>query len=130
MKKAVLFLALMVALLQMGWAQQRDRLAELNVICRNEMVTHTSVAPDGTLWMATMCGEIYRADDIHSPWQILQEGELLSDDNFENIAAFDRNTAVVVGNMWSYIKRTSTGGKLWNKVKYVSKRGHEWFHPI
>ena len=130
MKKTALFLMFVLTLSQMGWAQQRDRLAELNVVCRNEIVTHTSVAPDGTLWMATMCGEIYRADDIHSPWQILQEGELLSDDNFENIAAFDRNTAVIVGNMWSYIKRTSTGGQSWDSVKYVSKRGHEWFHPI
>ena len=131
MKKVfVLLLAIFATIPFESIHAQRDRLAELNVVCRNEIVTHTSVAPDGTLWMATMCGEIYRADDIHSPWQILQEGELLSDDNFENIAAFDRNTAVIVGNMWSYIKRTSTGGKLWNKVKYVSKRGHEWFHPI
>ena len=131
MKKVfVLLLAIFATIPFESIHAQRDRLAELNVVCRNEIVTHTSVTPDGTLWMATMCGEIYRADDIHSPWQILQEGELLSDDNFENIAAFDRNTAVIVGNMWSYIKRTSTGGKLWNKVKYVSKRGHEWFHPI
>ncbi len=124
----ILFL-LLAATVQVQ-AQQRDRLAELNVVCRNAVVTYTSVAPDGTLWMATMCGEIYRADDIHSPWKILKEGELLSDEEFENIAAFDRNTAVIVGNMWSYIRRTSTGGKLWNRVKYVSKRGHEWFHPI
>jgi hypothetical protein len=49
MKKAVLFLALMVALLQMGWAQQRDRLAELNVICRNGAVADTSLHPRYTL---------------------------------------------------------------------------------
>ena len=131
MKKVyVLLLAIFATIPFESIHAQRDRLAELNMVCRNEIVTHTSVAPDGTLWMATMCGEIYRADDIHSPWQILQEGELLSDDNFENIAAFDRNTAVIVGNMWSYIKRTSTGGQSWDIVKYVSKRGHEWFHPI
>lgn len=129
-KYSLLILSLLLAATMQVQAQQRDRLAELNVVCRNAIVTYTSVAPDGTLWMATMCGEIYRADDIHSPWKILKEGELLSDEEFENIAAFDRNTAVIVGNMWSYIRRTSTGGKLWNRVKYVSKRGHEWFHPI
>ena len=114
-------------------AQQRDRRAELDVICRNEMVTYTSVAPDGTIWMVTHCGEIYRADDIHSPWHILQEGELggIQGEDFENVAAFDRNTAVIVGNMWGgYFKRTTTGGRLWKKVKYKSKRGYEWFHSV
>ena len=117
----------------MGWSQQRDRLAELNVVCRNEAVTHTSVAPDGTLWMATGCGEIYRANDIHSPWQILQEGELggFLEERFENIVAFDRNTAVIVGNMWGgYFKRTTTGGQSWEQVQYTSKRGTEWFHSV
>lgn len=133
MKKTVVFLTLLLTLLQIGWAQQRDRLGELNVVCRNWIVTHTSVAPDGSLWMATECGEIYRADDIHSPWHILKEGKLLGDqgETFENIVAFDRNTAVIVGNMWGdYFKRTTTGGRLWNTVDYVSKRGYEWFHPV
>jgi uncharacterized protein YycO len=49
MKKAVLFLALMTTLFQMGWAQQRDRLAELNVICRNGAVADTSLHPRYTL---------------------------------------------------------------------------------
>ena len=133
MKKTVVFLTLLLTLLQIGWAQQRDRLGELNVVCRNWIVTHTSVAPDGSLWMATECGEIYRADDIHSPWHILKEGKLLGDqgETFENIVAFDRNTAVIVGYMWGdYFKRTTTGGRLWNTVDYVSKRGYEWFHPV
>lgn len=114
-------------------AQERDRLGELDVVCRNEWVTHTSVAPDGTLWMATECGEIYRADDIHSPWRILKEGSLGGDqgETFENIVAYDRNTAVIVGNMWrGYFKRTTTGGQSWNEIKYDSKRGYEWFHPV
>jgi hypothetical protein len=52
------FLIFIVLLLSVAvQAQQRDRLAELDVVCRNEMVTHTSVAPDGTLWMATQCGD-------------------------------------------------------------------------
>ena len=83
--------------------------------------------------MATHCGEIYRADDIHSPWYILKEGSLGGDmgETFENIVAFDGNTAVIVGNMWGcYFKRTTTGGRSWDKVKYVSKKGTEWFHAV
>lgn len=132
MKKIVLIL-LSLLLVVTAKAQQRDRLAELNLVCRNAFVTHTSVAPDGTLWMATMCGEIYRADDIHSPWKIVQEGELGGKlgETFENIVAFDRNTAVIVGDMWDgYFLRTTTGGQSWDKVEYSSKRGNEWFHPI
>ena len=130
MKKRVLFLTLMLALLRVGWAQQRDRLVELNVVCSNWIVTHTTVAPDGSIWMATRCGEIYCADDIHSTWHIIQEGELGGFNGFENIAAFDRNTAFIVGNMWSYFLRTTTGGQLWDSVSYESKRGHEWFHSV
>ncbi len=117
-------------------AQERDRLAELPVECLNPAVTYTSVAPDGSLWMVTHCDEIFRADDIHSPWKILQEGELggrsWDGENYENIIAFDRNTAVIVGSMWGeYFKRTTTKGLLWDSVKYVSnKQGHEWFHPV
>ena len=132
MKKTLLVLITFLLAVSVQ-AQQRDRLGELDVVCRNEWVTHTSVAPDGTLWMATECGEIYRAADIHAPWRILKEGSLGGDqgETFENIVAFDRNTAVIVGNMWpSYFKRTTTGGQSWDKIKYDSKRGHEWFHPV
>lgn len=73
MKKSTLALLILLSAV-VTQAQQRDRLGELDVVCRNEWVTHTSVPPDGTLWMATECGEIYRADDIHSPWCILKEG--------------------------------------------------------
>ena len=132
MKKIVLLLIIFQLAINVQ-AQQRDRLAELNVACRNEFVTYTSVAPDGSLWMATMCGEIYRADNIHSPWQILKEGSLGGDmgETFENIVAFDGNTAVIVGNMWgNYFKRTTTGGRSWDQIKYVSNRGSEWFHAV
>jgi len=132
MKKTALILVSFLLVVAMQ-AQQRDRLAELNVVCRNAFVTHTSVASDGTLWMATHCGEIYRADDIHSPWCTLKEGTLGGDrgETVENIATFDRNTAVIVGNMWGkYFKRTTTGGQSWDKIEYSSKRGIEWFHPV
>lgn len=127
------FILLIFLLVSAVQAQQRDRLGELDVVCRNEWVTHTSVAPDGTLWMATECGEIYRAADIHSPWRILKEGSLGGDqgETFENIVAYDRNTAVIVGNMWrGYFRRTTTGGQSWDEIKYDSKRGYEWFHPV
>ncbi|MBO7493286.1 MAG: hypothetical protein J6T87_03995 [Bacteroidales bacterium] len=133
MKKKTLLVLITLLLAVSVQAQQRDRLGELDVVCRNEWVTHISVAPDGTLWMATECGEIYRADDIHSPWRILKKGSLGGDqgETFENIVAFDRNTAVIVGNMWrGYFKRTTTGGQSWDEIKYDSKRGPEWFHPV
>ena len=136
MKKTAL-LVLTLLLIIAAQAQQRDRLAELNVLCLNAFVTYTSVAPDGTLWMATHCGEIYRADDIHSPWRTLKEGELGGDINetFENIAAFDHNTAVIAGYMWgNYFKRTTTGGQVWDTIRYNCSRskrgGPEWFHPV
>lgn len=132
MKKALLVLITFLLAVSVQ-AQQRDRLGELDVVCRNERVTYTSVAPDGTLWMTTNCGEIYHAADIHSPWRILKEGSLGGDqgETFENIVAFDRNTAVIVGNMWrGYFKRTTTGGQSWDEIKYDSKRGYEWFHPV
>ena len=122
------------SILNLVQAQQRDRLAELNPMTRNPFVTYTSVAPDGSLWMATMSNEIFHAENIHSPWHTLKEGVEggFHSERFENIVAFDRNTAVIVGHMWGeYFKRTTTKGLLWDNVKYVSnKRGHEWFHPV
>lgn len=67
MKRPFLLALALLLLATAARGQQRDRLAELEVLCRNEAVTYTSVAPDGTLWMATNCGEIFRADNIHSP---------------------------------------------------------------
>ncbi len=113
-------------------AQQRDRLAELNMECRNWAVTHTSVAPDGSLWMVcSYSEEIFWANDIHSAWKTLakaEEGPSLN--NHENITAFDRKTAVITGNMWPKdIKRTSSRGQMWDYVDYSSQKGFEWFHP-
>ncbi len=127
-KKTILIIALLLA--TVAQAQQRDRLAELEVVCRNEAVTYTSVAPDGTLWMATLCGEIFRADNIHSPWRTLQKGELFRSpiDSYEDIIAFDSNTAVIVGN-GDFIKRTTDGGRSWENIRYTTQRYHdEWFH--
>ena len=128
MKKSILIIALLLA--TVARAQQRDRLAELEVACRNEAVTYTSVAPDGTLWMATLCGEIFRADNIHSPWRTLQKGDPFrsSIDSYEDIIAFDSNTAVIVG-YGDFIKRTTDGGRTWKNIRYTTRRYHdEWFH--
>ena len=122
MKKSILIIAIMLAGVQMQ-AQQRDRLAELEVACRNEAVTYTSVAPDGTLWMATLCGEIFRAGNIHSPWRTLQKGDPFrsSIDSYEDIIAFDSNTAVIVG-YGDFIKRTTDGGRTWKNIRYTTQR--------
>ncbi len=113
-------------------AQQRDRLAELNMECRNWAVTHTSVAPDGSLWMVcSYSEEIFWANDIHSTWKTISKAkEWSSLNNHENITAFDRKTAVITGNMWPKdIKRTSSRGQMWDYVDYSSQKGFEWFHP-
>lgn len=134
MKKTTLLIIALAVVSGALQAQKRDRLAELPIECINPYVTHTSVAPDGSLWMVSSCGEIFHADNIHSPWRTLQDGHLGSsfdNEEFENIVAFDRNTAVIVGNMWGeYFKRSATGGRSWKKIKYVSNRGSEWFHPV
>ena len=112
--------------------QGRDRRAELHMECRNPYVTHTSVAPDGSLWMVTECSEIFHADNIHSSWHIIKEGQLgSSGEEYENVTAFDRNTVVLSGLIWDGdIKRTSTGGRLWDQFNVPkSPKGFNWFHP-
>lgn len=130
MKRPFLLALALLLLATVAQAQQRDRLAELEVACRNEAVTYTSVTPDGTLWMATHCGEIFRAGNIHSPWRTLQKGELFrsSIDSYEDIIAFDSNTAIIVGN-GDFIKRTTDGRRTWKNIRYTTRRYHnEWFH--
>ena len=135
MKRSInIVLLLCLSLAGTIMAQERDRRAVLDVKCVNPYVTHTSVAPDGSIWMATMCGEVFIADNIGSTWRTLREGELGSSGrDYENITAFNRQTAVVSGNIWDGgfkdIMRTATGGLFWDKVAYKSIKGGEWFHP-
>lgn len=132
MKKTIpLIIIILTALIPLQ-AQQRDRRAELNMECRNWAVTHTSVAPDGSLWMVTECSEIFHANNIHSSWHIIKEGQLgSSGEEYENVTAFDRNTVVLSGLIWDGdIKRTSTGGRLWDQFNAPkSPKGFNWFHP-
>lgn len=132
MKKIILLAIFLLAI--NAQAQERDRRAELHMECHNPHIIHISVAPDGSLWMvSSLCGEIFQADNIHSTWRTVEKGESLSvGKGYENITAFNHNTAVISGNIWAGgfkdIKRTSTGGLMWEKIKYSSIKGDEWFH--
>jgi hypothetical protein len=130
MKKIILLVSLLLAFNVQ--AQERDRRAELHMECRNPYVTHTAVAPDGSLWMVcSYSEEIFFANDVHSSWRTLTEAKGGASNTYnENITAFDRNTAVIAGNMWpGDIKRTSSCGLMWDFVDYSSEKGFEWFHP-
>lgn len=132
MKKTTLLIIALAVVSGALQAQKRDRLAELPIECINPYVTHTSVAPDGSLWMVTECSEIFHANNIHSSWHIIKEGQLgSSGEEYENVTAFDRNTVVLSGLIWDGdIKRTSTGGRLWDQFNAPkSPKGFNWFHP-
>ena len=107
--------------------QQRDRLADLGVQC----YLHGAVAPDGSLWLGTACGYLYRADNIHSPWRTMVEPPENSwrGITFESVAPFNRNVAVAVGyHLDNGVLRVS--GTLWNDtVPAGGSRKWEWFHP-
>jgi hypothetical protein len=107
--------------------QQRDRLADLGVQC----YLHGAVAPDGSLWLGTACGYLYRADNIHSPWRTMVKPPENSwrHITFEGVAPFNRNVAVAVGyHLDNSVLRVS--GTLWNDtVPAGGSRKWEWFHP-
>ncbi len=132
MKHRISLLGVLLLTVNILQGQERDRRAELHMECRNPYVTHTSVAPDGSLWMVTECSEIFHANNIHSSWHIIKEGQLgSSGEEYENVTAFDRNTVVLSGLIWDGdIKRTSTGGRLWDQFNAPkSPKGFNWFHP-
>lgn len=109
--------------------QERDRRAELEVECLRK----GTLGPDGSIWVATKCGCIYRANSIATTWRTLRKQKELwsSHETYENIVAFDRRTAVGFGNMRgkSYMMRTSTGGIWWDTVRFEKRHNYEWFHP-
>lgn len=69
-KKAILFTFTILLTIAVQ-AQQRDRLAEHNVVCHNETVTHTSVAPD------SMKLREHLESSTLQPRYTLQSGDLL-----------------------------------------------------
>ena len=128
MKKTILIIIAILSAVSQIQAQPRDRLADLYVDCYRK----ASVGIDGSLWLCTACGYLYRADNIHSPWRTVVKPK--EDDwnhiTFEDVAAFNRNVAIAVGyHLWDKVLRIT--GSLWNDtVPTGSKRpGGEWFHP-
>lgn len=127
MKKSILIIALLLA--TVAQAQQRDRRVELNIACLRK----GHVAPDGSIWIATRCGCVYRANSIGSTWRTMrkpEEGNWFYDESYENVVAFNRNTAVGFGNMHgNYMMRTSTGGIWWDTVRFKGRPSREWLYP-
>ena len=128
MKKSLLLI--LTALMLMGDAEaqrQRDRLADLNVQCYLNM----AVGPDGSIWMGTVCGYLYRANDIHSPWRTMVHPPENSwhGITIEGVVPFNQDVAVAVGyRLDNSVLRVS--GTLWNDtVPAGGSRQWEWFHP-
>ena len=124
MKKTILtIIALLLATVAQG--QQRDRRVDLTIECGRS----ASVAPDGSIWICTMCGEVYKADSIGASWRtLMKKKDVWSDIHLECVVPFDRNTAVTMG-FKKYLLRTSTGDTVWERIPYKSLKGQEWFHP-
>ena len=127
--KFLVFLVLMQALLGMDMqAQQRDRRADLELRCRMDY----AVTPSGRLWIATACGMIYTADNIHSTWHTVKtDDDYLTGLTFERVAPIDEKTAVVAGFLnpsYNYVMRTTSCGMWWDTV-FFDKRDH-WIHGM
>ena len=115
-------------------AQQRDRRADLNLSCYREY----AVSQSGRLWIATACGKICTADNIHSSWrEVKDQGEY---GRFEKIATFDDKTAVFAGFLspgYNYVARTTSSGMFvdtvvfdnkdhWVRALYCDESGRIW----
>lgn len=110
-------------------AQQRDRLAELNVECYRK----ANLAPGGSIWLVTRCGNVYRTNNIHSPWRTLFQPEekwSYKNPDFEHVAPFNRTSAVTVGYKTRSMLHTTSSGLWWDTLKFESPRAVEWFHPV
>ena len=125
MRKTILtIIAILTAAVQLQ-AQQRDRRVDLTIECGRS----ASVAPDGSIWICTKCGEVYKADSIGASWRtLMKKKDIWSDIHLECVVPFDRNTAVTMG-FKEYLLRTSTGDTVWERIPYKSLKGQEWFHP-
>lgn len=128
MKKPFLLIMTVMMLSGIVVAQQRDRMVDLYVQCYRK----ASLAADGSIWLCTRCGYLYRANGIHSPWRTMVQPP--KDDwyyfEFENVAPINRNVAVGVGNhLNSNVLRIN--GTLWNDTvpSGSPRKWGEWFHP-
>ncbi len=125
MRKTILtIIAILTAAVQLQ-AQQRDRRVDLTIECGRS----ASVAPDGSIWICTKCGDVYKADGIGTSWRtLMKKKDIWSDIHLECVVPFDRNIAVTMG-FKEYLLRTSTGDTVWERIPYKSQKGQEWFHP-
>ena len=122
--KRIIFIAILLLTINV-FAQQRDRRVDLEVQCGRS----ASVAPDGSIWICTKCGEVYKADSIGASWRtLMKKKDIWSHIHLECVVPFDRNTAVTMG-FEKYLLRTSTGDTVWEHIPYESLKGQEWFHP-
>ena len=117
MKQIFLFLTLIIVLLQMGWAQQRDRRADLKVACGY----HIDISSTGRLWLADRCGHIWTADSIGATWRTAfcpADEDYYSGKTFERVAAFGSQTAVAAGYLQpgGFVYRTEDGGHHWDTL--------------
>jgi photosystem II stability/assembly factor-like uncharacterized protein len=125
MKKTILIIITTLMAAGQIQAQQRDRRVDLEVECGRK----ASVAPDGSIWICTMCGDVYKADGIGTSWRtLMKKKDIWSDIHLECVVPFDRNTAVTMG-FKEYLLRTSTGDTVWERIPYESMKRQEWFHP-
>ena len=119
MKKTILIILSLLSVI-VAEAQQRDRLADLNVGC----YTNLCVSATGKLWMSTSCGMVYTADDIHSTWRTVMGNARnfgIHGGHFEYMAAWGGQTAVAAGFLQGrpsqdFVFRTTDGGKHWDTV--------------
>lgn len=125
MKRPFLLALALLLLATVAQAQQRDRRVDLTIECGRS----ASVAPDGSIWICTMCGEVYKADSIGASWRtLMKKKDVWSHIHLDCVVPFDRNTAVTMG-FKEYLLRTSTGDTVWERIPYKSLKGQEWFHP-
>ena len=125
MKKTILIIIATLMAAGQIQAQPRDRRVDLEVECGRK----ASVAPDGSIWICTMCGDVYKADGIGTSWRtLMKKKDIWSDIHLECVVPFDRNTAVTMG-FKEYLLRTSTGDTVWERIPYESMKRQEWFHP-
>ena len=125
MKKTILIIIAILMAAGQIQAQQRDRRVDLTIDCGRS----ASVAPDGSIWICTSCGEVYKADSIGTSWRtLMKKKDIWSHIALECVVPFDRNTAVTMG-FKKYLLRTSTGDTGWERIPYKSLKGQEWFHP-
>ncbi|MBR6904423.1 MAG: hypothetical protein IKN32_06175, partial [Bacteroidales bacterium] len=125
MKKTILIIIAILMAAGQIQAQQRDRRVDLTIDCGRS----ASVAPDGSIWICTSCGEVYKADSIGTSWRtLMKKKDIWSAIHLECVVPFDRNTAVTMG-FKKYLLRTSTGDTGWERIPYKSLKGQEWFHP-